>query len=257
MLQSEKMAAIGQLAAGVAHEINNPLGVILGFGQGIQRRLGAGDALALPTKAIVREALRCKQLVQELLTFSRIGKAGLETVDLNELIRSSATLLEAKAQIQMVEIELKLGDVPLLGEANRSQLQQVIVNLGSNALDAMTDGGVLTVRTRNAGDDAVVLELADTGPGIPQDVKARMFEPFFTTKDVGQGTGLGLSIVYEVVRQHQGAIDVESELGVGTRFTIRLPRRRDVADSGEWPKVALAEDPPIDVRRGALTTARA
>ena len=223
MVQCEKMAAIGQLAAGVAHEINNPLGVILGFAQGMERRVPGEDPLRLPVTSIVREALRCKTLVQELLTFSRTGKKTTEEVGLGAVVRSSLVLLAAQAKRQNVCIVEELSDDRLLVRANKTQLQQVVVNLGTNAFDAMKDGGTLTLRTRVDGQAQVVLEVGDTGTGIAPDIQKRIFEPFFTTKDPGQGTGLGLSLVYEIVRQHEGSIEVHSEPGKGTVMSVRLP----------------------------------
>jgi signal transduction histidine kinase len=230
LLQAGKMVAIGQLAAGVAHEINNPLAVILGFAQGMERRIAkVGDQFRVPVSSIVRETLRCKNLVQELLIFSRTAKKTAERVDINELIRATTVLLEARARTQGVEIVQHLAEPRLVIEANRTQLQQVLVNLGTNAMDAMQSGGTLTIRTRRNGRDDFYLEVADTGEGIPGEVKPRIFDPFFTTKEVGKGTGLGLSLVYEIVQQHQGSISVESDVGKGTTMTVRLPLRSEGA----------------------------
>ncbi len=223
LLQSEKLAAVGQLAAGIAHEINNPLGVILGFAQAMERRVPEGDGLRLPVASIVREALRCRNLVQELLTFSRTAKKTTEDVDLNAAIRSTVVLLEARAKTQGVEVVQELHEpLPWL-RANKTQLQQVIVNLSTNAMDAMSSGGKLTIRTRLNGGGKAVLDIADTGSGIPEELRARIFEPFFTTKEVGKGTGLGLSLVYEIIQQHEGKIAVESQPGKGTVMSVELP----------------------------------
>jgi two-component system, NtrC family, sensor kinase len=223
LVQTGKMAAVGQLAGGVAHEINNPLAVILGFAQGMERRVPEKDPLSLPVRSIVREALRCKNLVQELLTFSRVGKKNVETVDLNALVRSTLVLVEARARTQEVKIIQDFApDLPTL-QGNKTQLQQVLVNLGTNALDVMKKGGTLTVRTVLQTPGNVCLEVADTGSGIPEAVRSRIFDPFFTTKPVGEGTGLGLSLVYEIVQQHRGRIDVESQAGVGTTMRVWLP----------------------------------
>jgi signal transduction histidine kinase len=222
--QTSKMTAIGQLASGVAHEINNPLGVILGFAQGMERRVKPEDPLHLPVRSIVREALRCKGLVQELLTFARAAKKTVEPVQLNALVRDSSVLLESRAKTQAVRVEHELSsDAPVV-VANQSQLQQIIVNLGTNALDAMGAGGTLTLRTRAAG-AAACLEVADTGSGIPPEIRDRIFDPFFTTKDPGKGTGLGLSLVHEIVQQHGGSIRVESQTGKGTTMSVVLPAR--------------------------------
>ncbi|MBI1947556.1 MAG: hypothetical protein HYS27_17835 [Deltaproteobacteria bacterium] len=229
LVQAEKLSAVGQLAGGVAHEINNPLGVILGFAQGLERRVPEGDPLRLPVASIAREALRCRNLVQELLTFSRVAKRTSELLDLNELVRATAVLLEARAKTQGVRVALELDEGRPMLRANMTQLQQILVNLGTNAMDAMPAGGTLSVRTRRARDAFGVVEVEDTGTGIAEDVRARMFEPFFTTKEVGKGTGLGLSLVYEIVQQHQGRLRVDSVVGKGTLFSIELPTSRIAA----------------------------
>ena len=205
IVQVEKMAGIGQLAAGVAHEINNPLAVILGFAQGLDRRV-EDKRLRVPVTSIVREALRCKALVQELLTFSRTAKVHAEEVDLNQLVRGAAMMLQAKAATQNVRVLLELAEGLPEIVANKTQLEQVLMNLGINALDAMSTGGCLTLRTFRADDATLFVEVTDTGCGIPEEIRSRIFEPFFTTKEVGKGTGLGLSRVHEIVSQHGGSI---------------------------------------------------
>ena len=223
LLQAGKMAAIGQLAGGVAHEINNPLGVILGFAQGLDKRVPEGDPLRLPVASILRESLRCKALVQELLTFSRTAKTTSEPIDLNDLIKASGILLETRAKTQDVQVAYDLPDNIPKCQANKTQLQQIFVNLGTNSMDAMANGGTLTFSTRYNGNGKVQIEVSDNGPGIPEEFRARIFEPFFTTKDVGKGTGLGLSLVYEIVQQHNGTIDVQSKVGDGTTMMVTLP----------------------------------
>ncbi len=226
VLQSEKMAAVGQLAGGVAHEINNPLGVILGFAQGVAKRLQPGDAFELPLKSIEREALRCKVLVQDLLTFSRVGTTEKEETNLNETIESSLSLILAQAKVKNVELIKDLSSNLSVILANKNQIQQVLVNLSNNAMDAMPNGGKLTVRTKKTqlnNKDTIEIQVEDTGQGIPKEIQAKIFEPFFTTKEVGKGTGLGLSLVYEIIQKHEGQIKVESEVGKGTKFSFLLP----------------------------------
>ncbi len=226
VLQSEKMAAVGQLAGGVAHEINNPLGVILGFAQGVAKRISPGDPFEMPLKSIEREALRCKQLVQDLLTFSRIGKMEKDHTNLNEAIEGALSLVMAYAKTKNVQLVKEFAsDIPTVF-INRSQIQQVIVNLSNNAMDAMPSGGTLTLRTKYSmlnEKEAVEIQIQDTGQGIPNEIQAKIFEPFFTTKEVGKGTGLGLSLVFEIVQKHEGRISVESEIGKGALFRICLP----------------------------------
>lgn len=224
LVQSEKMSAVGQLAAGVAHEINNPLGIILGFAQGLVKRIKEGDPAALPLRSIEREALRSKNLVQSLLVFSRSSRnEQREEADLDEIIEGAMPLVEARAKAVGVELALQRSPVPLRGPVNRNQLQQIIVNLANNAMDAMPKGGKITVRTAPSEAGLAVITVRDTGAGIPREIRSRIFEPFFTTKEAGKGTGLGLSLVYEIVKKHGGSIGVESREGEGTVFTIRLP----------------------------------
>jgi signal transduction histidine kinase len=224
--QSEKLSAIGQLAGGIAHEINNPLAVILGFSQALDRRIPNGDPLRAPIEAIVREAIRCKDLVRELLTFSRTESKITEPLDLNELIRSTLVLIASQANMQNVVIKTELADDQLIFFANQTQIQQVLVNLSTNALDAMKSGGTLTFRTRGSAQE-IALEVSDTGEGIPEKIRAKIFEPFFTTKEVGKGTGLGLSLVYEIVQQHRGSIDIDSKVGTGTIMSIKFPTKEN------------------------------
>lgn len=234
LLQSEKMAAVGQLAGGVAHELNNPLGVILGFAQSAARRLSPGDPLELPLKSIEREAVRCKALVQDLLTFSRVGKLEKEDLDVNQTLDSSLSLVLAQSRVKNAELVREFSpDLPKLF-ANKNQIQQIIVNLCNNAMDAMPQGGKLILRTQRSrldDKDAIEIQVQDTGHGIPNESLPRLFEPFFTTKEVGKGTGLGLSLVYEIVRKHGGQIKVESEVGQGACFRIYLPLQQAGRDT--------------------------
>ena len=227
MHQSEKLSAVGQLAAGVAHEINNPLGVILGFSQGMARQLKPGDALELPIRSIEREALRCKALVQNLLTFARTSHSDRAPMDVNQTIEQSLSLIAPQAKIARVAVTTRLAPAlpPVLG--NKNQLEQVIMNLAKNAIDAMPAGGALVLSTElveEAPHSWIFLRFIDDGSGIPAAVLPKIFDPFFTTKPIGQGTGLGLSLVSEIVQKHSGEISVESRPG-RTEFTVKLPAR--------------------------------
>jgi PAS domain S-box-containing protein len=236
LLQSEKLSAVGQLAAGVAHEINNPLGIILGFAQSAAKRIQASDGLSLPLKSIEREALRCKNLVQNLLTFSRQSKGTIEEVDLNETVTNTLNIIEAQARVKSIEVSLELGP-PETFVGDKNQLQQVLINLCNNAIDAMPNGGKLVVRTKKSereGGSWAVIEVEDNGSGIPQEIQDKIFNPFFTTKEVGKGTGLGLSLVYEIIQRHKGTIEVTSAPGKGTTFSIVLPTK----DSAAGAKIA-------------------
>ena len=231
LLQSEKMSAVGQLAAGVAHEINNPLGVILGFAQGLVRRLAPNDPTELPLKSIERESMRCKQLVQDLLTFSRASKTEKEEVDINQAVEGALSLITAQTKVKNIRLvkELKEGLPKLF--SNSSQIQQVIINLSNNAIDAMSaaGSGTLTVRTQQTKletKDMIQIQISDTGQGIPKEIQSKVFEPFFTTKEVGKGTGLGLSLVFEIVQKHEGRIVIDSQPGAGTTMNVFLPMRK-------------------------------
>jgi len=226
LLQSEKMAAVGQLAGGVAHEINNPLGVILGFSQSLLRRVKPDDPILMPLQSIERESKRCKNLVQDLLTFSRVGRIEKEKCDINEIIKSSLTLVEAQTKVKSIELIKEFGESIKEAMVSRNQVQQVIVNLCNNAIDAMPGSGKLIVRTLMANiahKDYVEIQIQDNGTGIPKELQTKIFEPFFTTKEIGKGTGLGLSLVYEIIQKHQGKIELESEIGKGSTFKVLLP----------------------------------
>jgi len=225
MIQSAKLSAVGSLAAGVAHEINNPLGVILGFAQALAGGIQAGEASFGPIKAIEREALRCKALVQELLVFSRQGKGHVEDFDLDQAVAHALALVQPQARVKGVTLTNESGPAGTV-RGDRGQLQQVVVNLAVNAIDAMPQGGRLAVRTWRtgvSGDRKVLLRVEDTGTGISAALLTKIFEPFFTTKPVGKGTGLGLALVHEIVAKHGGTVEVDSFLGKGTVFTVALP----------------------------------
>ncbi|MBI4970880.1 MAG: PAS domain S-box protein [Candidatus Omnitrophica bacterium] len=226
LLQSEKMSAVGQLAAGVAHEINNPLGIILGFSQGLVKRMQPKDPLEMPLKSIEREALRCKTLVQSLLTFSRVEKTGKDEINLNQAIDGALTLIFPQGRVTNVLIEKRLDETIPKIVANQNQIQQVMINLCNNAIDAMPQGGKVIVSTRKVlfqGNNWIAIDVEDNGAGIPPAVLPEIFNPFFTTKEVGKGTGLGLSLVHEIIERHGGRIDVQSEVGKGTVFQVLLP----------------------------------
>jgi two-component system, NtrC family, sensor kinase len=222
LIQSSKMAAVGQLAGGVAHEINNPMGVILGFAQIVAKNMKEGDPLYMPLKSIEREVIRCKKLVGDLLTFSRTEKTQMEATYINGVIEEILSLIEARTKVKNVEIIRKYGiDLPRI-TMNKNQIQQVIMNLCNNAIDAMAEAGKLTITTKQTGTQ-IEIDVADTGKGMPEEVKKHIFEPFYTTKEVGKGTGLGLSLCYEIIQRHKGTIEAESENGKGTVFVVKLP----------------------------------
>jgi signal transduction histidine kinase/FixJ family two-component response regulator len=225
LIQSEKLASIGELAAGVAHEINNPLGVMLGFTQVMLKKLPDKDPLCKPLTSIEREGLRCKKIIQGLLDFSRRSTPTFAPADLNNVVESACQLIEH--QIAINNVEIVKGYAPNLPqiEADTNQLQQVFVNLIINAYHAMPKGGQLRVTTRAVGDNVQAI-FADSGVGISPENLKRIFDPFFTTKEVGKGTGLGLSVSYGIIESHGGKIEVDSQVGKGTTFVITLPVER-------------------------------
>ena len=223
--QLQKMEAVGRLAGGVAHEINNPLGVILGFSQAICKRIGDDDSLSMPLRSIEREALRCKNLVADLLAFSRKSSEDPSPVDVCKIIESTLVLITNQARLNSIEVisECAVNLPEILADFNG--LQQVLVNLSTNAIDAMQAGGTLRYEARNS-DSSLTIRVTDTGTGMSSEVRERIFEPFFTTKEVGKGTGLGLSLVYEIVKQYGGSIECRSEIGRGSTFTLTFPLHR-------------------------------
>jgi hypothetical protein len=231
--QAEKMATVGALAAGVAHEINNPLAAISGFAEGLQRRIvrikGKVEPAILEdfteyTDTIIKECLRCRDIVQTLLTFSRPVAASLGPVDINQCVRDTLFILKHHFKEQhniTVRTELQ-ADLPVI-MGDESQLKQVIINLFTNAFDATGQGDIIRVIT-HAGDlGGVALIVEDSGCGIPVELHDKLFEPFFTTKPVGQGVGIGLSTCYSIVKNHGGEITVTSREGKGTFFKVSLP----------------------------------
>ena len=221
---SEKMASIGLLAAGVAHEVNTPLTGISSYTQMLLEGADPADPKTALLEKIERQTFRAAKIVNGLLNLSRPGPASSERVevDLNAVITDVAALLEHQFEVGRVKIRRKLAEDGVLVSGFEHQLQQVFLNLFLNARDAMPRGGWLTVSTRARGSVAIA-EVADTGSGIPSEQLARIYDPFFTTKSIGRGTGLGLAITYGIVREHDGTIDCDSAVGQGTRFTLTLP----------------------------------
>jgi len=221
---SEKMASIGLLAAGVAHEVNTPLTGISSFTQMLLEGADPADQRTAILQKIERQTFRAAKIVNGLLNLSRQGMSVTEriSVDLNAVIGDVCTLIEHQLELSKVKVRRDLSPDAVIVSGLEHQLQQVFLNLFLNARDAMPRGGWLSVATRAEGGQAVV-EVADTGSGIPSEHLARIYDPFFTTKVMGQGTGLGLSITYGIVREHDGRIQCDSVVGQGTRFTLTLP----------------------------------
>jgi len=232
LVNSEKMASLGKLAAGIAHEINNPLGGILIYSSLMMEELDGGDSRRQDLEKIVGEASRCKGIVKSLLEFSRQTEPKMEPTDINKAITDGLFFLENQALFHNIEIIKNLA--PLLPgvRGNASQLKQVFMNIIVNAAEAMHVSGTLTITTGLSQDQKVVwIDFADTGEGIPRENVTRIFDPFFTTKEVGKGTGLGLSTSYGIIDGHGGRIDVKSQVGRGTTFRIELPAEPEDAES--------------------------
>ena len=220
--ESEKLAAVGRLAAGVAHEINNPLTGVLTFSHLLREKENLDEQDKQDLALIIRETTRASEIVRGLLDFARERPALKETLDVNDVIRRTVQLLGSQKAFPRITVSERLQeDLPRV-DGDMNQLQQVFLNLSLNACEAMQDGGTLTITT-SVQDRKVLVKVADTGCGIKREHLGQIFEPFFSTKPVGQGTGLGLSVTYGIVQQHGGALQVESEVGHGTTFTVVLP----------------------------------
>jgi len=229
LVQSARLAAVGELAAGVAHEINNPLTSIIGFTRLLLEDLAPDDPKRSDLETIDREAARTRQIVRALLDFARTSDPVLVPTDLNALVEEAVMLVCTRSVLARIELNKSLASLPLV-MLDTNQIKQVFVNLVNNAVQAMPDGGRLTVATRlterqinNEYRQVAAVYVSDSGMGIPAENLERIFDPFFTTKEVGQGTGLGLSVSYSIVEKHNGRIEVESVPEEGSTFTVLLP----------------------------------
>jgi two-component system, NtrC family, sensor kinase len=224
IIQAEKLATVGQLAAGVAHEINNPLGGILLYGNLLIESTPADDPRRQNMQRIVTQAGRAREIVRGLLDFARQTPSTVERADLNRIIAETLALLERHPQFQNVQVRLEESPIPLWVRIDSAKIQQVFVNILMNAVEAMRDGGTLVVRSGFSERPGFCrVAVTDTGCGIPPENIPHLFDPFFTTKEVGKGTGLGLAISYGIVKQHGGEIEVQSTVGAGTTFRVLLP----------------------------------
>ena len=219
---SEKMASIGLLAAGVAHEVNTPLTGISSFTQMLLQGAEPDDPRTKVLEKIERQTFRAAKIVNGLLNLARPAQTDSSAVDVNAVINDVLALLEHQLRTGRIQVRKELNPTPLLVQGIEYKLQQVFLNLFLNARDAMPRGGWLTIVTKD-GDGGAAIEIADTGSGIPPEQLSRIYDPFFTTKEIGKGTGLGLSITYGIVQEHGGTITCDSSLGQGTRFVLSLP----------------------------------
>lgn len=223
LVQSEKMAAVGTLSAGLAHEVKNPLSAVLGYAQLAKRKLSQPDVIKKHLDIIENETRRCNEIIGNLMQFSRQEKGEFTDVTINEVVEKSVGIVDHQLGLKNVHVNMKLApDIPeIIGNSN--QLQQVLMNLAINAQQAMEpDGGTVDIATYFDNDN-VYISVSDTGPGISEEVVEKIFEPFFTTKAAGEGTGLGLSVTYGIIRDHKGDIRVERADSGGARFVIALP----------------------------------
>jgi signal transduction histidine kinase/DNA-binding response OmpR family regulator len=238
LVRAEKLSATGQLVSGVAHELNNPLAVVIGFAQHLAR-IATDEAIKHACSRVYEQAKRCSRTLDHLLTFAREYAPEWRRVQMNEVIQSTMDLFAYKLRVRSIDVDLDLdADLPSTG-GDPHKLQQVFVNIITNAFQSMVadgDGGRLTIRT-TAGDGSIRVVFSDTGQGIAPEHLTRVFDPFFTTKDIGHGTGLGLSVSYGIIKEHGGEVTVESEQGKGATFTIDLPIRQ-----APEPEAELAAD---------------
>jgi nitrogen-specific signal transduction histidine kinase/CheY-like chemotaxis protein len=251
---SQKMEAIGQLAGGIAHDFNNILTAVIGYANLLQMRLGEGNQLRSYVDQIIASSERAANLTQSLLAFGRKQILDPKAITVNEIIKSMEKLL-ARLISEDIELKTQFSDKDLTVFADAAQMGQVLMNLVTNARDSMPDGGKLTISTGLVQLDSVfvkrhaygkpgmyaMIAVSDSGVGMSEKTRQRVFEPFFTTKEVGKGTGLGLAIVYGIVKQHNGFVNVYSELGHGSTFKVYLPLIRSAY--GEEKEKSLS--PPV------------
>jgi signal transduction histidine kinase len=230
LVNAEKLASLGTLAAGVAHEINNPLGVILGFSDILLRKTDKTSQNYEDLKIIERQGLHCKEIVENLLSFVRIGKGPSEFTQLNDCIEEILKIVKHTLELNQIELHVNFAQGNPKVQCDHRQLQQVLLNIINNAIAAMADGGKLSIETEfEAGAQKAVIRIMDSGHGIKEEFLAHIYEPFFTTKSEGKGTGLGLFVSYGIITKYGGTIDCKSHTGeihhqpAGTTFTIKLP----------------------------------
>jgi two-component system NtrC family sensor kinase len=226
MLRVERMASIGKLAAVVAHEINNPLAGILTYAKLLKKRFAGKDEEIFSTLDLVEsESRRCGEIVKNLMTFARKTSMNYEETDLNEVIARCLRLVQHKLELANIGLQRELAaDLPKVW-CDSGQMEQVVLALVVNAIDAMPNGGILTLRTQRAGEEKIRIEVRDDGVGMPPEVLANLFEPFFTTKERGRGLGLGLATSRSIIERHEGTIEATSAPGRGTALIITLPVR--------------------------------
>jgi C4-dicarboxylate-specific signal transduction histidine kinase len=229
LVQAAKLATLGELTTGVAHELNNPLNNIGLFVGNVIDRMMLGELdlerVVSDLEKAMDQVRKATEIITHLRTFGRAAPISLEPVAVGDIIERSLSLMNEQLRVREINVDVEPAPDELVVLGNAIQLEQVFINLLTNARDALVDAPEKTIRLSSAltKDERVSITVSDTGPGIPPGLEQRIFDPFFTTKEVGMGTGLGLSITYGIVREHDGTIDCESAVGQGTRFTLALP----------------------------------
>ena len=231
-MQAEKLSSIGVLAAGVAHEINNPLSSVAGYAEALLRRFSEEHSLSEDPRlddfpkylqVIVRESYRCKGIIDSLLSFSRKSDGSVSNVNINEVLNEVLELVRCKSRYERVEVKTDFqSDLPDIA-GDPSGLRQVCMNLLMNAHQAIHGTGIVEISTRTNKQSMVLFEIRDTGCGIPKDAIDQIWDPFYSTKEVGKGLGLGLAVTYNIIKRLGGDISVESQVGKGSKFTVRMP----------------------------------
>ena len=245
LFHSERLAALGQMVSGVAHELNNALTSIFGYAQLVQKRT-RGFEWEAEARHILEEGERARRIARNLLLFARGSKGERAPVNLNEVVERTLEIRAYELRLENIRVELDLEERLPEAIADAAQIQQALLNLIVNAEQAIRqakESGHIWIRTRQVPEDRIALEVADDGPGVPPEVILRIFDPFFTTKPAGVGTGLGLSILYGIVHQHGGEVSVENRPGGGAVFTVELPSATSSSAGGEKPYVIRASRP--------------
>lgn len=228
IMKSERLATIGQLAAGVAHEINNPLGGILSYSHLVLEDTDTEDPRRKNLEKIVVQATRCREIVKGLLDFARQTEPEMSIANVNEILNKALALVEKQVLFHNIKVSKYLSPDPIEVMVDTSQIQQVFINIIINAAESLEGQGELVFKTKKTEDgNFALVEFTDTGSGIPEGNIEKLFDPFFTTKEVGHGTGLGLAISYGIIERHKGLIEVESEVGKGTTFIVSMPLHKE------------------------------
>jgi len=227
LIQSEKLASLGQLSAGIAHELNNPLGAILLYANMLEEELDEKDPRKEEIRTLVKEAQRCREIVKGLLDFARQTRIHLEDTDIESLLNEVISICKREIALQKKKIQIKLevNSPKITWSVDPLQLRQALVNIALNGIEAITEEGTLTIKA-GICNGKLRIDIEDTGCGIPEDNLPKIFDPFFTTKKMGKGTGLGLATTHGIVKMHKGEIHVQSKVGEGTKMTIIIPEMK-------------------------------